>query len=70
VADIREHKRRLKGLDEMPVPRRTLRQRYFRFKSLTRISTLVRWIWFTVVIAVWLVALWGAARLLGVEIEL
>lgn len=56
---------RLKGLDEMPVRRRTLRQRYFSLRSLVHASIPLGWAW---LIAKWVVvifALWGIGRLTG-----
>ena len=41
-------KRRLKGLDEMPVSRRTMRQRYFWLRSRVRTGPL-RWLWLTLI---------------------
>lgn len=60
---------RLKGLDEMPRPRRTLRQRYFSVRSGLWDSTLSGWLWAGLVIALLLSILWGIARLLGLPIE-
>jgi hypothetical protein len=43
---------RLKGLSEMPTPRRTLRQRYFRKRLLLRQSRALRYIGITLEIAI------------------
>jgi hypothetical protein len=32
---LHQHKRRLKGLEEMPIPRHSLRQRLYRLRTLT-----------------------------------
>jgi hypothetical protein len=66
---IQQHKRRLKGLDEMPRPRRTLRQHYFRVRSRLRSSALFR-IWSPAKFLLVFLALWGLARLLGFRIDL
>ena len=64
-----QHRPRLRSLDEMPRPRVTVRQRYFRVK--TRFNALVGYgpmrAWLT--LAVLLLLLWGIARATGFPIE-
>lgn len=63
------HGSRLKGLDEMPRPRRTLRQHLFAFRSRAQESKLLGWMWTFLKFAVLLSVLWGIARLTGLPIE-
>jgi hypothetical protein len=60
---------RLKGLDEMPRRRRTLRERYFAAKSRVQSSKSVGWLWPLLQVLLVLALLWGIARVLGLPIE-
>ena len=60
---------RLKGLDEMARPRRTLRQHYFRFRGIILGSKYFRWLWPLLKVAVWVLAIWLIARLVGFPLE-
>jgi hypothetical protein len=63
------HRPRLKGLDEMPRPRRTLRQHYFAVRAGLHDSKLPGWMWACLVLAIFLSILWGIARVMGLPIE-
>jgi len=60
---------RLKGLDEMPTPRRTLRQHYFWLRARVLESKYFWWVWPLLKLAVWVAVIWLVARLLGFPIE-
>jgi hypothetical protein len=61
------HKKRLKGRDEMPRPRRTLRELYFRLRSRCRESALCGYLIFSIELALICVVLVGVAHLLGIH---
>ncbi len=63
------HRLRLKGLDDMPGPRRTLRQHYFAFRSQLRTSKISASLWAVLVLALLVSILWGLSRLLGLPLE-
>lgn len=56
---------RLKGLDEMPRSRRTLRQVYFSIRSGVVESPLPAWMWVVLLLALLSSIVWGTARLFG-----
>ena len=60
---------RLKGLDEMRRPRRTLRQRYFRVRASILGSKHFSWVWPVLKVAIVLLIVWMGARLLGFPLE-
>jgi hypothetical protein len=60
---------RLKGLDEMPTPRRTLRERFFAARSRVESSKSIAWLWPLFQVLLVLALLWGIARVLGLPIE-
>jgi len=62
-------KPRLKGLDEMPRPRRTLRQLYFRFRALILGSKYFSWLWPLLKAGLWVAIIWLVMRLLGFPIR-
>lgn len=63
-------KRRLKGLDEMPPPRRTMRQRYFWLRSKVRASVTLGWLWVVFKWAIVVAALWFVSQWVGRHFEL
>jgi hypothetical protein len=58
---------RLKGLEEMPAPRRTPRQYYFRLRTNLRHWTVWVYVRHSLEIAVVVLVLYGICRLLGIE---
>lgn len=56
---------RLKGLDEMSRPRRTLRQFYFAARSRVRTSRWLAGLWFLVKCGMVLALLWVIAQRMG-----
>ena len=63
--DAQSPKRRLKGLDEMPLRRRTIRQRYFSFRSRVRTSVPLGWFWLGFKWVVLVAVLWFVGHRLG-----
>jgi hypothetical protein len=58
---------RLKGLDEMPPPHRTLRVQYLRLRAKFRQSTFLMYAQHSFEIAMVVLVLYGLSRLLGLE---
>jgi hypothetical protein len=58
---------RLKGLDEMPRPRRTARQVYFRIRA--KFIGLPDWLKSTLKLTLLVAVVWGGCRLADIPIE-
>jgi hypothetical protein len=58
---------RLKSLDEMPTPRLTWRERYFRARTKWRQSSLSMYLPYMIQVALFVLAAYWIARLFGVE---
>jgi hypothetical protein len=56
---------RLKGLDEMPQPGRTLRQRYFSIRAKLKYSKRFGWAWPLLQLVLFVFAVWLIAWLCG-----